>query len=68
MLVLQRRLGEEIVIGDLVRVRGQSIRGRRVQIGIEAPETIRILRGEISPHDRRSQESNGNAASPIAAH
>jgi carbon storage regulator len=51
MLVLTRRLGEEIVIGGNVFVRVVGIEGGKVRIGIAAPESVVIDRSEV--HARR---------------
>jgi carbon storage regulator len=48
MLVLTRKLGESIVIGDDIVVRVSAVQGSRVKLAIEAPRTRRILRGEIA--------------------
>jgi len=47
MLVLSRRVGEEIVIADRVRVRVAAVRGKSVQLAFAAPDSVRILRQEI---------------------
>ncbi len=47
MLVLTRRPGEQISIGEDITIRVLSIRGDQVQIGIEAPRSIRVDRGEV---------------------
>ena len=47
MLVLSRKAGEEIVIGDNVTVTINRIAGNRVTIGIQAPESVSIVRGEL---------------------
>ena len=47
MLVLTRRPGEDIVIGDDIVVTVTEIRGDNVRIAIEAPRAIKIYRGEI---------------------
>ena len=47
MLVLSRKLGERIVIGANVEVVILKIRGNCVQIGIEAPREVPVLRGEL---------------------
>jgi carbon storage regulator CsrA len=48
MLVLTRKIGEKIRIPDRdVLIKVVEIRGNRVRIGINAPETIAILRGEL---------------------
>lgn len=48
MLILSRKSGERIVIADDVEIVIQSIQGSRVTIGIEAPRTTRVLRGELT--------------------
>src|SRR5262249_39247637 len=50
MLVLTRRPGEQIVIGDNIRVTVVSLGPGRVKIGIEAPANVRVDRQEI--HER----------------
>ena len=47
MLVLSRKTGEEIVIGDNIRLVVNRISGNRVTIGIAAPDNIHIVRGEL---------------------
>lgn len=49
MLVLTRKSGEELVIGDGIVVSVLSVQGGRVQIGIEAPKSVRIRRLEAAP-------------------
>lgn len=53
MLVLTRRLGEEIVIGDNVRVTVVAVKGDQVRLGVTAPKSVDIDRKEI--HDRRAE-------------
>ncbi|MCD4691514.1 MAG: carbon storage regulator CsrA [Calditrichales bacterium] len=47
MLVLTRRLGESITIGDNVKVIVVGIDGSQVKLGIEAPKSIEIYREEL---------------------
>ena len=47
MLVLSRKIGEKVVIGDGIVVVVKRILGQRVTFGIEAPQTVRIVRGEL---------------------
>ncbi len=47
MLVLSRKAGDEIIIGDDIRVVVSQISGGRVSIGIQAPRDIHIVRGEL---------------------
>lgn len=48
MLVLSRKEGERIMVGDDVVLTVNRISGNRVAIGIEAPRSTSILRGELS--------------------
>lgn len=47
MLVLARRVDEEIVIGDDIRVTVLEVRGNQVRLGVVAPQSVRVLREEI---------------------
>ena len=47
MLVLSRKAGERLVIDNNITVVVQRISGGRVTVGIEAPDDVRIMRGEI---------------------
>jgi carbon storage regulator len=48
MLVLSRKIGEKLVIGDNITVVVSRVAGNRVTLGIEAPSDVRIVRGELS--------------------
>ena len=47
MLILTRKLGETIRIGDDIKITLIDIKGKSIRLGIEAPETISIHRQEI---------------------
>ncbi len=47
MLILTRKLGESITIGDNIKVQVLGIRGRQVRLGIEAPDNVVVHREEI---------------------
>ena len=49
MLVLSRKAGQDIYIGDNIRITVNKISGNRVTIGIAAPNDVRIIRGELEP-------------------
>lgn len=56
MLVLSRKVGEEIVIGDDVRVRVLSIQGNQIRLGFIAPRDVQIHREELLRAERKSPE------------
>lgn len=51
MLILTRKIGERILIGDRIVVRLVRVDGNAVRLGIEAPNDVRILRAELRPFD-----------------
>ena len=53
MLVLTRKLGEEIVIGDNIRVKVVAVQSDRVRLGIAAPRSVPVDRLEV--HQRRAE-------------
>lgn len=61
MLVLSRRAGESIVIGDDVTITILDVRGDVVRVGIEAPRAVKVHRAELL---RELEASNRQAASP----
>lgn len=48
MLVLSRKVGEKLVIGDGIIVTINRIAGQRVSLGVEAPPHVRIVRSELA--------------------
>jgi carbon storage regulator len=52
MLVLSRRLGESIVLGDDVVITVLAVAGGRTRLGIEAPRSVPIQRAELEPRAR----------------
>jgi len=47
MLVLSRKPGEKLVIGNDVTLTVVAVHGRRITLGIEAPASVRVVRGEL---------------------
>jgi carbon storage regulator len=55
MLVLSRRVGEQIVIGEDIRITVVAVQGNKVRIGVSAPPTVTVDRQEVNV--RRGQWS-----------
>jgi carbon storage regulator len=66
MLVLSRKLGEKIVIGDNIVVTVVKIDRNQIRIGIEAPQEVPVYREEISP--ARTGTSKPSASEPALSH
>ena len=67
MLILTRRVGETVMIGNDVTVTVLGVKGNQVRVGINAPKTIAVHREEIFERIKREQEGNGdNDAEPEA--
>ncbi|PWG60984.1 carbon storage regulator [Sediminicurvatus halobius] len=60
MLILSRRAGETILIGDDIRVTVSAIQGGQVRVGIDAPAEVRIVRGELADADSQPKPINGD--------
>lgn len=56
MLVLTRKVGESIRIGDDVVVSVVELKGGRVRLSFDAPKEVGILRGELVAHPQQHQE------------
>jgi len=59
-------VGEKIVIGDGIVVVVTRVSGARVTLGIEAPSTVHIVRGELRPFDEAHAEEPGEPVSVAA--
>jgi carbon storage regulator len=61
MLILTRRVGETLMIGDEVTVTVLGVKGNQVRIGVNAPKDVSVHREEI--YDRIKKEQNYSASS-----
>jgi carbon storage regulator len=68
MLVLSRRLGEEIIINDNIRVKVVAIQGNRVKLGFVAPEEVTVHREEIHHQRLEFADAPSMAGEELAVH
>jgi carbon storage regulator len=66
MLILTRRVGETLMIGDEVTVTVLGVKGNQVRIGINAPKNVAVHREEI--YQRIKGENEGGASSESDGH
>lgn len=57
MLVLSRRQGEKVKLGETILVTVLSVSGDKVRLGIQAPREVLVLRDELDRHDERGTRS-----------
>jgi len=62
MLILTRRVGETLMIGDEVTVTVLGVKGNQVRIGVNAPKDIAVHREEIYERIKREQQENAAVA------
>jgi carbon storage regulator len=63
MLILTRRVGETLMIGDSVSVTVLGVKGNQVRIGINAPKDVAVHREEIYQRIKREHEGGGEPPS-----
>jgi carbon storage regulator len=67
MLVLTRKTEESILLGGEIRVTVLSVSGDKVRIGIDAPRTVKILRGETLDQTREQNRISASSGANLAA-
>ncbi len=59
MLILTRRVGETLMIGDEVTVTVLGVKGNQVRLGVNAPRNVAVHREEIYERIRHEREGGG---------
>ncbi len=62
MLILTRRVGETLIIGDEVSVTVLGVRGSQVRLGVNAPKDVSVHREEIYERIKKEREGKGPEA------
>jgi carbon storage regulator len=64
MLILTRRVGETVMIGDDVTITVLGVKGNQVRVGINAPKHVAVHREEIYERIKREQQGGGSEGGP----
>jgi carbon storage regulator len=65
MLILTRRVGETLMIGNNVTVTVLGVKGNQVRIGVNAPKDVAVHREEIFERIKREEDQGTRDDSPI---
>ena len=68
MLILTRRVGETVMIGNDVTVTVLGVKGNQVRVGINAPKNVAVHREEIYERIKREQEGLGEGGESPNGH
>ncbi len=64
MLILTRRVGETVMIGNDVTVTVLGVKGNQVRIGVNAPRDVAVHREEIFERIKREEQGGGDRSDP----
>ena len=62
MLVLSRKEGQRIRLGDSIVITVVGVTGDKVRVGVEAPDSVVVLREELQPFERKDSNLNRRKA------
>ena len=63
MLILTRKVGESVLIGDDISITVLSVRGNQVKLGVQAPKEVSVHREEISQRILQSKDEHVDGTS-----
>ncbi len=66
MLILTRRVGETLIIGDNVTVTVLGVKGNQVRIGVNAPKEVSVHREEIYLRIQQEKDEEQKSSAPAA--
>jgi carbon storage regulator len=66
MLILTRRVGETVMIGNEVTVTVLGVKGNQVRIGVNAPKDVAVHREEIYERIKREEDNEGRSPGSVA--
>jgi len=66
MLILTRRVGETVMIGNEVTVTVLGVKGNQVRIGVNAPKDVAVHREEIYERIKREEDHDSRSSAPVA--
>ena len=67
MLILTRRVGESVMIGEDVTITVLRVKGTQVRLGVTAPRTVSVQREEISERSRPEEPGTGTSPMEVAS-
>ncbi len=67
MLVLTRKLEESLLLGGEIRITVLGVNGDKVRLGIDAPRTVKVLRGETVDQTRDANRLSASSGMNLAA-
>ncbi|MBR6755825.1 MAG: carbon storage regulator CsrA [Peptococcaceae bacterium] len=62
MLVISRKIGESIMLGDDIEIKIAEVSGERVKLAIDAPREVLVLRKELHETNLLNQQANQHLA------
>ena len=63
MLILTRKVGESVLVGDDISITVLSVRGNQVKLGVQAPKEVSVHREEIYQRIQQSKDEHIDEAS-----